>query len=798
MTQTQAPHRWRFFRAGAVDQVRLERGSDILHLEALDLKLWVALSCPTKGLEFDARTLEILDVDRDGTVRAGEILAAVKWLRSVLRNGDGLVRGTDRVELASLRDDTEEGRRVLAAARFVLNSLGKSQEHHLCIDDAVRVSDIFANAKWNGDGIVPPESMDDPALAKVAAEAIAAVGGRKDRSGRDGIDAQCLEQFLAECEAFSNWHAEAERNSAAVFPMGADTAASAAALEAVRAKVDDYFGRCRLAAFDGRAIHALNREETAFLALAAKDMSIDAQEVADFPLTRIAAGQPLSLTDGLNPAWTGAISQFRAHCCPQAVGLTEPQWEQLRTRFDAHRAWLGAKAGAKVESLGLQRVREILASGVRARLQKLIDADLATADEVGSIEQVEKLVRLHRHFHTLLQNFVNFADFYARKGAIFQAGRLYLDGRACDLTFVVHDPAKHGTLAVMARTYLAYVECRRPGEAKMTVACAFTAGNCENLFVGRNGVFYDRRGRDWDATITRIVDHPISIGQAFLAPYKKLVRWVEEQVAKRAAAADAEATAKVQSAVVDAGTAAEKSKAAPTPAAGPKKMDIGVLAAISVAISGITAIFGSLLQSFFGLGYLMPLGALGVVLAISGPSMLIAWMKLRQRNLGPVLDANGWAVNSLTRINIPLGRTLTGLAQIPEGSERSYLDPYAEKKPWWPRLLVAAVTLALAGAVLHRTGRLSEWFPDVFPPAVSSVFDGPDSAQPGTRVVIRLKVQHPLFVVTDSKGRASAMSPTPEGTIEIEVPADAAPGSVIVVEEPTSDEMHEIVVKPGK
>jgi len=798
MTQTNTTHRWRFFRAGAVDQVRLDRGSDILHLDSLDLKLWVALSCPTKGLEFDGRTLEILDADKDGSVRPTEVLAAVKWLRSILRSGDGLVQGNDRVELANLRDDTEEGRRVLAAARFVLTSLGKPHEKHVCIGDAARITDIFANAKWNGDGIVPPETVDDPALARVAGEVVASVGGKKDRSGRDGIDQAGLAAFFAECEAYSKWHAAGELAAETVFPLGADTAAAAAALEAVRAKVDDYFGRCRLAAFDNRALMALNREETAFLALAAKDMSIDAHEVADFPLARVAAGKPLSLLEGLNPAWVDALRTFTARCCPDATQLTEAQWVQLRTRFDAHRAWLAAKAGQKVEALGIARVREILSSGARAGLQQAVDADLATADEVGSIEQVEKLVRLHRHFHTLLQNYVNFADFYARKGAIFQAGRLHLDGRSCDLTFVVNDPGKHGTLATMARSYLAYVDCKRPGGAKMTVACAFTAGDSENLFVGRNGVFYDRKGQDWDATVTRIVDHPISIGQAFLAPYKKVVRWIEEQVAKRAAAAEAEATTKLQTAAAEVGTAADKGKAA-APAV-PKKMDIGVLAAISVAISGVTAIFGSLLQSFFGLGYLMPLGVLGIVLAISGPSMLIAWMKLRQRNLGPILDANGWAVNSLTRINIPLGRTLTSLARIPDGAERSYTDPYAEKKPLWPKALLVVTLLAVAAALLHRSGKLSEWFPETFPPAVSTVFDGPNTAQPGTRIVVRLRNAQAAaqLSLTDTKGVESAVTPTAAGTIEIDIPADAAPGTVLVLEENLSDETHVVEVTKAK
>ena len=54
-------HTWRFFRAGGFDQVRLDNGSDLASLEDLDQKLWVALACPTTGLEFDSRTLNLID-----------------------------------------------------------------------------------------------------------------------------------------------------------------------------------------------------------------------------------------------------------------------------------------------------------------------------------------------------------------------------------------------------------------------------------------------------------------------------------------------------------------------------------------------------------------------------------------------------------------------------------------------------------------------------------------------------------------------------------------------------------------
>src|SRR5262249_39060860 len=163
----------------------------------------------------------------------------------------------------------------------------------------------------------------------------------------------------------------------------------------------------------------------------------------------------------------------------------------------------------------------------------------AVAPEIDAIARCEKLARLCRDFHRLLENYVSFTDFYARRGAIFQAGTLYLDGRSLELCFHVVDAAKHATMGPMAKTCLAYVDCTRPGGEKTTVACAFTAGDSDNLFAGRNGLFYDRKGRDWNATIVRILDNPISIGQAFWAPYKKVLRFIEESVARRAAAADA-------------------------------------------------------------------------------------------------------------------------------------------------------------------------------------------------------------------------------------------------------------------
>ena len=81
----------KFFRAGGFDQVHIDSGADLMALDELDQKLWVALACPTTGLEFDAKTLALIDTDKDGRIRAPELISAVKWAGACLKNPDDLL-----------------------------------------------------------------------------------------------------------------------------------------------------------------------------------------------------------------------------------------------------------------------------------------------------------------------------------------------------------------------------------------------------------------------------------------------------------------------------------------------------------------------------------------------------------------------------------------------------------------------------------------------------------------------------------------------------------------------------------
>jgi hypothetical protein len=98
-----SPHRWRFHRIGGLDQVRLESADDLRNLGQLDQKLWVALACPTKGIEFDQATLALLDADKDGRVRVPEVVGAVRFSDLRLKDLGDLVKGKDTLPLADIR-----------------------------------------------------------------------------------------------------------------------------------------------------------------------------------------------------------------------------------------------------------------------------------------------------------------------------------------------------------------------------------------------------------------------------------------------------------------------------------------------------------------------------------------------------------------------------------------------------------------------------------------------------------------------------------------------------------------------
>ena len=341
----------------------------------------------------------------------------------------------------------------------------------------------------------------------------------------------------------------------------------------------------------------------------------------------------------------------------------------------------------------------------------------ALANAKAQYQPLEKLLLLCRDFVTLLRNFVSFQDFYAHRSkallgrgadnespwAIFQAGTLVIDQRACNLCLKVNDMAKHNTQAPDSGMFLIYCNCKHHATGQtMQIVAAMTVGDIRNLKVGKNALFYDRQGRDWEAEVVKIIDNPISIGQAFWSPYRKLGDWVSGLITKSAAEKEnksfAELTSKLQS------TPKTTDKAA-----APAPFDIakfaGIFAAIGMAVGYIGSFLTNLATGVKSIAttawWALPVAIISLLLVVSGPSMILAWMKLRKRNLAPLLNANGWAINADAIVNVLFGNTLTEKAQFPIVKLH---DPHAKSKKLtkgnkWA-IAIAAILIIIAAAAL--------------------------------------------------------------------------------------------------
>lgn len=623
-------YNWKFSTVGGVTRVNIETGEDIAHLNELDQKLWTVLSCPVKGLEFDEKTLALMDADKDGRIRVNEVVTASQWLTKVLKDMNYLLEGKDTIDFSQVQDNTDEGKEVLESARLILKQLGVEKE-------SISMADV--------------------------AEYMA------------GYEEKCKADYTA---ANPDPHEP---------PYGDKSDDAEAAVNALRAKVADFFMRCKLVQFDEEASAALDVQVEKIAAISGSNLADNAAEISSYPLARPVKDAKLPLKGGINPAWQGAFATLKSLVLDvEFVGkesITEEEWNTVLAKVDAYTEWKAAGETAMNEA-----VAEMLKT------------------HGAAIEPVEKLLRLCRDFFRLLHNFVVFKDFYRRDDnlqAVFQAGKLYVDQRCCELCVKVSDMPKHMASAGKSGLFLLYCHCVSKVQGKeMDIVAALTDGDIKDLHEGKNAIFYDRTGQDWDATITKIVDNPISIRQAFWSPYRKFGKWVTDKITKNAEEKESkqfdEMTAKADTATINL-TKKEEAAADATVKAEEKKAQMfdiakfaGIFAAIGLAIGAIGGALAALGGFVTAKWYNIILLVAAVVIFISGPSMLLAWLKLRKRNLGPLLNANGWAINSVVKINTTFGQTLTSVAKYPKIVGK---DPFADKKmAWWKKCLIWLVILA--------------------------------------------------------------------------------------------------------
>lgn len=690
-------HSWNYENIGGSTRVKITTGADIVRLGELDVKKWTVLSCPTTGLDIEDKCLKYIDVDNDGRIRVSDVIATSQWMTSVIKDADLLLKGADSIDVSQFNQENADGKILYDSAKQILVNLGK-EGSVISLADTKDTVAIFAKTRFNGDGVITMQTSENVDEKAAIAAIVDTLGGVMDRSGENGANSELIEKFYQAMADFVEW------NKAAVeAPYGADTDSAIEAYNALDIKMKDYFVRSKLASFSPESAMKLDVQTALIETISADNLTGKTDEIATYPIARITGKAELETDAAINPAWVSKFNTLISIVKPKEKVLTEETWTAIGSSFAAYNAWKAAKKGGEVEALGLDVIEKLLADDKKQALLDLVAQDMTFKESSEGIDMVDKFLYIYRDFYRLVCNFVTFHDFYSKNRnvkAIFQSGRLLIDQRECRMCMLVPDMAKHNTMAPASGMYLVYCDCTtKASPVKLNIVAAITVGDVGNLMVGKNAIYCDNSGQVWDAVVTKIVDNPISVGQAFWSPYRRMATAIENLINKSAADKDAaimkDVNDKINAAPAAAAPDAEKAPAQPFDIA----KFAGIFAAIGMAVGMIGTALSSIFKGVFDLSWWQLLAVfVGIMLVISGPAMVMAWMKLRRRNIAPLLNANGWAINASSRISIPFGETLTDVAKFPKMKLK---DPYARKGlPVWLRWLLSLVTLAVVIAGL--------------------------------------------------------------------------------------------------
>ena len=657
-----------FKNYGGSHQLRIQNAQDLEKIQVLDDAHWAATSVPINSLNCDYAFASYVDTDQNGRIRTDELKVAQAWLFRFLVNRSRLSEGTDVLNLSDIDTSHPEGKKLRVAAELILTNLNLPDAKEISLAQVRDVQSIMASAANNGDGIIPPEATTDPDLVQFIVSIMETVGSALDAGGKPGISEEQLKVFFHEAQGYLAWKAKGEipkgDRTSEVMPWGAETPQAYELVVSLEEKIEQYFTQCAMVRFDERSAAQMQLRQKELEEIDFTDKSMMEARLKNAPLALPNPKGILELEAMLNPLYIERLFELKEKVLKRALGgsvkqLTEKQWDKVKAIFIPYRAWLEGKQGARVEKLGTDRLRTYLDGSYRHRTRELIAKDLAVADDLNQIHNLEKLILYQRWLMELANNFVSFANFYTpQRRSLIEAGILVIDGREMTFTMRVQDRQAHKKIAENSYLYLLYLEVtgRQDKDIKFEIVTAVTSGSAGGLRIGKRGIFFTIDGREWDAEVVDIVENPISPWESVKAPFKQFTGFIRKQIDKFSKSRQVKLEASV---------------AAPSASGITRDLLLGG----GIAIAALGSSFAYITKA---LSQVKPVHILGMLVGLAAfvllPGMIIGFAKIRKRDMSVLLEASAWAVNVHMRLNVTLGRLFTHIPRLPEGARKERRD----------------------------------------------------------------------------------------------------------------------------
>ena len=707
---------FRFQYFGRTLQLKVENAWDLRRVGELDEAHWVATSAPIAAINADPVFLELVDTDHDGRIGCSELRQAISWLFEHLQDYAGTNAGNTALVLAAIRNESAEGRRIAETAIKIVKRLGSTENSRITLDQVRRIKEEEEGRAVSEAGIVLPEAAqgdDAAALRQFLSDILATVGGDSHPSGSKGVSRKYLDEFLTETESFLCWLAKAERVDeepfSPVMPLGEATFSAYSLFSSLRNKIDEYFALCQTLLLDRRVGEQMLAGSSHLEEVDFADPSAVQSLLVRAPLAPPQPDGVLDFDSRINPHYAVQLEDLRKRVLlPLLEGatekeLTKQQWGHVKECFRPHEIWIDSKPACRVEGLGAERLREYLNdSQLVGAARELMDQSKTTAFVLDNVRLLEKVILYQAYLLSFANNFVSFPDLYnPKRRALFEMGTLIMDGRHFNLSIRVHDRSQHANIARASNMLVLYVEVGSKEKGKLyEVAVPVTSGSRGILYAGKRGVFHEVDGREMDALVVEIVENPISLWEAVMAPFQRLARAVTGKIEKITGAAEEKLDAAGSEAVIGVQAAfAKKQPASQAPSAPSGQVLGGLLAGGGIALAALGSSAAFIVKTFASLTWQSTLaGILAAVAAVAVPASLVAHLKLRRRDLSAILEASGWAINARMRLTRRQADYFTCVPGYPSGARG------VRGRPWLVWVLLAAAIAGTVALMVVRSG----------------------------------------------------------------------------------------------
>ena len=625
----------------------LEKMSDLDYVLELDEVLWLATTAPTSDFLLPPAFLKRLDKDQDGRVRVEELKSSIRWFRkscSAQTPGSTLAK-TELTSEALLKSWSKVARAFEKPDDLVLDldTLGEMRERYK--KDPVSF----------GSGSLLPEELSDPA----AVELLEAIQKTQDPE-EEAVTEEQFEVFFQQAEALLKWRdaSPGENRWADQYPI----------FRKLSGKLEEYFFLADTESYAGQP----KLPEWAI----SDDAGDLRQTLQTMPLARPLSQDGLRFESHLNPAYRDELLLFQNTFLEDGTFVfSREDYFELKNRFSTYSDWL---EGAPETSLGDFESKQLRQWLDNEKLKVTCLEALRTKREKGLVlkdfEELESVLLMKAHLLDFCRNFVAFPDLYnPDKRALFERGTLVMDGREFHLSVPVDDLSHHKEAARRSNIFVLYVEV----DGK-TFAVPVTSGDQGFLATQKRGIFNHVDGTEKEARVVDLVTNPISFWEALVAPFQKISNSLKERLEKMSSDRESEFVK---------GVTTKKAEAPPAPATSHGPM----LAGGGVALAAIGSSFAFILKTLAGLtvGKVLA-GFLIMFLAFLLPAALVAFIKLRNRDLSAVLEGNAWGINARMKLTYEQARQFT---QQPRHS-----GAVSSRKP----AIIATVVILVLAVLAYR------------------------------------------------------------------------------------------------